>query len=195
MSIAASVSDPLSLALPPLVVARYRSPDGRAEVALRSSVWLDGAWWSCLDRTFRPGAGFLVPHRHEHTDEVHFIRAGVVRYVHGGRLHTARAGDVVRFPAGSVHADPWATRAGPATITSVLSPAAPEWIDFGMRLGAVTRSGKLNRHGQPPLPVVMRIVHEAGADVLAPGVPARVQRRAVIPGLAAVGRTLWRNDE
>ncbi|KRA28059.1 MULTISPECIES: hypothetical protein [unclassified Nocardioides] len=46
-------SDPFDLPLPPLVVGRYRSPDGRAEVALRSNVWVGGAWWSCLDRTFR----------------------------------------------------------------------------------------------------------------------------------------------
>ena len=78
-------TDPLSTALPPLVVARYRSADGRAEVALRSSVFLDGAWWSCLDRTFQAGAGFLVPHWHAHTDEVHFVRDGVVRYLQGGR--------------------------------------------------------------------------------------------------------------
>ena len=72
-------TDPLSLPLPPLVVGRYRSADGRAEIALRSSVWLDGAWWSCLDRTFQAGAGFLVPHRHALTDEVHFVREGAVR--------------------------------------------------------------------------------------------------------------------
>jgi mannose-6-phosphate isomerase-like protein (cupin superfamily) len=184
--------DPLSVPLPPLVVGRYRSPDGRAEVALRSSVWLDGAWWSCLDRTFQAGAGFLVPHRHAHTDEVHFVRDGVVRYLHRGRLRTAQAGDVLLFPAGTVHADPWATKQGPATVTTLLSPAGPEWIGFGRRVGEVTRRGQLTRHGQPPLPVVMRVVHETGADVLAPGLPAALQRRVAIPALAAIGRLFWR---
>lgn len=186
-------TDPLATALPPLVVGRYRSADGRAEVALRSGVWLDGAWWSCLDRTFAAGAGFLVPHRHAHTDEVHFVREGAVRYLQRGRVRTAHAGDVIVFPAGTVHADPWATRAGPATVTSLLSPAGPEWIDFGIRVGRVTRAGQLTRRGQPPLPVVMRIVHETGADVLAPGLPAGLQRRLAIPALAAIGRLLWRD--
>jgi mannose-6-phosphate isomerase-like protein (cupin superfamily) len=185
-------TDPLSTPLPPLVVARYRSPGGRAEVALRSAVWLDGAWWACLDRTFQAGAGFLVPHRHAHTDEVHFVRAGVVRYVQGGRVRTARAGDVIVIPAGTVHADPWATKAGPATVTSLLSPAGPEWIQFGLRVGRATRRGQLTRHGQPPLPVVMKIVHEAGVDVLAPGLPAALQRRVAIPALAAIGRLFWK---
>ncbi|GAA5168891.1 hypothetical protein GCM10023321_63610 [Pseudonocardia eucalypti] len=185
-------TDPLSAPQPPPVVGRYRSADGRAEVALRSTVWLDGKWWSCLDRTFQAGAGFLVPHSHAHTDEVHFIRDGVVRYVLGGRVRTARAGDVVVVPAGTVHTDPWATKAGPATITSLLSPAGAEWIEFGLRVGRATRRGQLTRNGQPPLPLMMRIVHETGADVLAPGLPAALQRRVAIPALAAIGRLFWK---
>jgi len=189
---ATAPTDPLSVALPPLVVGRYRSTDGRAEVALRSSVWLDGAWWSCLDRTFATGAGRQAPHRHAHTDEVHFVRDGVVRYLHGWRLRTARAGDVIVIPAGTVHADPWATKDGSATVTSILSPAGPEWVRFGIRVGEATRRGVLTRHGQPPLPVLMKIVHESGADVLAPFLPAVVQRRLAIPALAAIGRRFWR---
>jgi len=187
----AAPTDPLSIALPPLVVGRYRFPDGRAEVVLRSSVWLDGAWWSCLDRTFRAGAGFLVPHRHAHSDEVHFVRDGVVRYLLHGRVRTARTGDVVVVPAGTVHADPWASKDGPATVTTLLS-AAPEWVTFGVRVGEATRAGQLTRNGQPPLPVVMRIVHETGADVLAPALPAALQRRVAIPALAAIGRRFWK---
>lgn len=187
-------TDPMTVDMPPLVVGRFRSPDGRAEVALRSSVWLDGAWWSCLDRTFAAGAGRLVPHRHAHTDEIHFVRDGVVRYLQRGRVRTARAGDVIVVPAGTVHADPWATTAGPATITSLLSPAGPEWVHFGRRVGEATRLGVLTRQGQPPLPVVMRIVHETGADVLAPLLPAALQRWFAIPVLAALGRLFWRES-
>lgn len=190
--IAAAPTDPFSTALPPLVVGRYRSPDGLAEVALRSNVWLDGAWWACLDRTFQAGAGRLVAHWHERTDEVHFVRSGVVHYQQGGRIRTARAGEVIVFPAGTVHADPWATKDGPATVTSLLSPAGPEWVQFGMRLGRITRHGPLTGSGQPPLPVVMKIVHETGVDILAPGLPAAFQRRWVIPALAAIGRLFWR---
>jgi mannose-6-phosphate isomerase-like protein (cupin superfamily) len=187
-------TDPMTVDMPPLVVGRFRSPDGRAEVALRSSVWLDGAWWSCLDRTFAAGAGRLVPHRHAHTDEVHFVRDGVVRYLQRGRIRTAHAGDVIVVPAGTVHADPWATKSGPATITSLLSPAGPEWVHFGRRVGDATHLGVLTRHGQPPLPVVMRIVHETGADVLAPVLPAALQRWFAIPALAALGRLFWRES-
>ena len=191
MSSIATLTDPLSTALPPLVVARYRSRDGLAEVALRTNVWLDGAWWACLDRTFRAGAGRLVAHWHERTDEVHFVRDGMVHYQLGGKVRTARTGEVIVFPAGTVHADPWATQDGPATVASLLSPAGPEWIQFGMRLGRITREGPLTRSGQPPLPVVMKIVHETGVDILAPGLPATLQRRTAIPALAAVGRLFW----
>jgi mannose-6-phosphate isomerase-like protein (cupin superfamily) len=187
-----ALTDPFSIALPPLVVGRYRSPDGRAEVALRSGVWLDQAWWSCLDRRFEAGAGFLVPHRHAHTDEVHFVREGPVRYIHGGRLRTAVAGDVIVIPAGTVHSDPWATKSGPATVTTLLSPAGPEWVDFGIKVGQATRQGRLTRRGQPPLPVVMAIVHATGADVLAPLLPAWLQRWVVVPALAMIGRLFWR---
>jgi hypothetical protein len=61
-----------------------------------------------------------------------------------------------------------------------------------MRLGRITRHGPLTRNGQPPLPVVMKIVHETGVDILAPGLPAALQRRTAIPALAAIGRLFWR---
>nr|WP_271209298.1 cupin domain-containing protein [Rhodococcus wratislaviensis]GLK33802.1 hypothetical protein GCM10017611_06450 [Rhodococcus wratislaviensis] len=185
-------ADPWSAPLPPLVVGRYRSPDGRAEVALRTNVWIDGMWWSCLDRTFQAGAGFLVPHWHAHTDEVHFVREGEVRYIQNCRRRIARAGDVLVFPSGTVHADPWATKSGPATVTSLLSPAVPAWIEFGLRVGRLTQSRQITRRGQPPLPVLMRIVQETGVDVLAPGLPAGLQRQLAIPALAAIGRLFWK---
>lgn len=183
--------DPFAADPPPSVVARYRATDRRAELTLRAPVWLDGAWWTCLERSFRAGAGFLAPHRHESTDEVHFIREGAVRYLHRHRLRKATAGDVLVIPAGSVHADPWATGDGAATMTTLLRPAAPEWLTFGLRLGRLTREGPLTRRGQPPLPVVMDVVHETGADVLAAGLPTRLQRHVTTPMLAAVGRRVW----
>lgn len=145
----------------------------------------------CLDRSFRPGAGFLAPHRHDDTDEVHFVRDGSVRYLHRFRRRSAEAGHVVVIEAGSVHSDPWATREGPAAVTTLLRPAAPEWLAFGLRLGRLTREGPLTRRGQPPLPVVMDVVRQSGADVFAAGLPAWLQRYMTTPVLAAVGRTLW----
>jgi hypothetical protein len=38
----------------------------------------------------------------------------------------------------------------------------------------------------------MKLVHETGVDVLAPGLPAALQRRVAIPALAAIGRLFWR---
>ncbi len=172
------------------MVARFTAPDGRATVALRAPVWLDGAWWTCLDRSYRAGAGFLAPHRHAHTDEVHMVRDGTVRLVQGVRRRTARPGDVVVVPAGTPHVDPWATADGPATVTTLLGPAAPEWLAFGLHLGRATRAGRLTRRGQPPLPAVMAAVHASGADVLAAGLPAALQQRVTTPALAALGRAM-----
>jgi mannose-6-phosphate isomerase-like protein (cupin superfamily) len=188
---ATAPADPFATDPPPPVIARYRAADGRAELTLRAPVWLEGSWWTCLDRSFRAGAGFLAPHRHDATDEVHFVRDGTVRYVHRHRLRRARAGDVLVIPAGSVHSDPWATRAGAATVTTLLRPAAPEWLAFGLRLGRLTREGPLTRRGQPPLAVVMDLVQQSGADVLAAGLPAALQRRVTTPILAAIGRSVW----
>src|SRR5581483_11896998 len=100
-----------------------------------------------------------------------FVREGTVRYVRRYRVRKATAGDVIVFPAGSVHTDPWATRAAPVRLMTLLRPAAPEWLAFGLELGRVTRSGPLNRHGQPPLPVVMNLVQQSGADVFAAALP------------------------
>lgn len=184
-------TDPFAADPPPPVIARYRAADGRAELTLRAPVWLDGSWWTCLERTFRAGAGFLAPHRHDATEEVHFVREGTVRYLHRYRLRRAGAGDVIVIGAGSVHTDPWATREGAVTVTTLLRPAAPEWLAFGLRLGQLTREGPLTRRGQPPLAVVMNVVRQSGADVLAAGLPTWLQRYVTTPILAAVGRTIW----
>lgn len=184
--------DPFAADAPPPVIGRYRAADGRAELTLRAPVWLDGAWWTCLERSFRSGAGFLAPHRHDATDEVHFVREGTVRYLRGPRAHRAAAGDVLVIPAGAVHSDPWATRQGAVKVMTLLRPAAPEWVAFGLRLGRLTHEGPLNRRGQPPLPVVMDVVRQSQADVLAAGLPGWLQRHLTIPTLAAVGRLIWR---
>jgi len=183
--------DPFAADSPPPVVARYRAPDGRAELTLRAPVWLEGSWWTCLERRFRAGAGFLAPHRHDATAEVHFVREGTVRYLHRYRMRTADAGDVIVIGAGSVHTDPWATRDGAVAVTTLLRPAAPEWLAFGLRLGQLTREGPLTRRGQPPLAVVMDAVRGSGADVFAAGLPTGLQRHVTTPMLAALGRGLW----
>ena len=173
------------------VIARYRAADGCAELTLRAPVWLEGSWWTCLERSFRSGAGFLAPHRHDATDEVHFVREGAVRYIHHHRLRKATAGDVLVISAGSVHTDPWATRESAVKVTTLLRPAAPEWLAFGLQLGRLTREGPLTRRGQPPLAVVMDAVNQTGADILAAGLPTRLQRSLTTPMFAAVGRRVW----
>jgi hypothetical protein len=40
----------------------------------------------------------------------------------------------------------------------------------------------------------MKIVHDSGVDVLAPGLPAALQRRIAIPALAAIGRLFWKES-
>jgi mannose-6-phosphate isomerase-like protein (cupin superfamily) len=187
----AAPPDPLAADAPPPVIGRFRAPDDRAELTLRAPVWLDGSWWTCLERSFGPRAGFLAPHRHDATEEVHFIRAGTARYVHRLRVRKAAAGEVIVIGAGSVHSDPWATTDEPLRVMTLLRPAAPEWIAFGLRLGRLTREGTLTRRGQPPLAVVMDLIHQTGADVLAAGLPAVVQRTMTTPMLAAVGRRVW----
>jgi mannose-6-phosphate isomerase-like protein (cupin superfamily) len=183
--------DPFAAGTPPAVIGRYRAPDERAELTVRAPVWLDGSWWMCLERSLGPGAGFLAPHRHNATDEVHFVRAGTVRYIDRLRVRKATAGAVIVIGAGSVHSDPRSTRDDPARVMTLLGPAAPEWIAFGLRLGRLTREGLLTRRGQPPLAVVMDIVHQTGADVLAAGLPTLLQRHVTTPMLAAVGRRVW----
>ena len=187
----AAIADPLAGPTPPPVVVRYRDPAGRTSLTLRAPVWHGGAWCTCFDRTFAPGAGRLPPHRHDGTTELFFIRAGRVRYLQRGRLHTAGPGDVVRIDPGSVHIDPWATREGPAEMTVLLRPADPTWLDFGLRLGAAVRAGKLNRHGQPPLLALMDAVHTSGADVAAAGLPGGLQRRLTTPALSRLHRFLF----
>lgn len=185
-------ADPLAGPTPPPVVVRFRAPNSRTTLTLRAPVWHEGAWCTCFDRTFAAGAGRLPPHRHDSVTELFFVRSGRVRYLRGGRLRTAGAGDVVRIEPGAVHIDPWATRAGPAELTVLLRPADPTWLVFGRRLGAAIRAGTLNRHGQLPLLALMDAVHRSGADVAAAGLPAALQRRVTTPALSRLHRMLSR---
>lgn len=183
-------ADPLAGPTPPPVVVRYRDPAGRTSLTLRAPAWHEGAWCTCFDRTFAAGAGRLPPHRHDGATELFFIRAGRVRYLQRGRVRTAGPGDVVRIEPGIVHIDPWATREGPAELTVLLRPADPAWLDFGLRLGAAIRAGKLNRHGQLPLLALMDAVHISGADVAAAGLPGGLQRRFTTPALSRLRRLI-----
>ena len=178
------IGDPLDGPTPPPVVCRFEAPDHRTTSTLRAPVWHDGSWCTCFDRTYRPGAGWLAPHRHEDTEEAYFVREGTVRYMVGGRLRTARAGDVVTIPKGATHLDPWATAAAPVRMTVLLRPAAPAWLQFGLRLGEAIRHGRLNLQGQMRLVPLMEAVHVTGADVLAAGLPSGLQRRYTTPALA-----------
>lgn len=192
MAIAVAVppADPLAGSTPPPVVVRYRDPAGRTTLTLRAPVWHEGAWCTCFDRSFAAGAGWLPPHRHDGTTETFFIRSGRVRYLRGGRVRTAGPGDVVTIEPATVHVDPWATREGPAELTVLLRRADPTWLDFGLRLGTAIRGGRLNRHGQMPLPALMDAVHRSGADVAAAGLPGGFQRRVSIPLLSRLHRVL-----
>lgn len=172
------------------VVGRWTAPDRRTTVVLRPSVWREGKMWSCLERTYRAGGGFIAPHRHDLTEEVHIIRSGEARYLLGAKLRRASAGSVIRVPAGVPHSDPWATRSGEMTVLTLLSPGGRELLDFGLGLAEMTARGNLDRFGQPPLPTLMRLVHDAGADVHAAGLPTALQKKVTTPALAALGRRL-----
>jgi len=177
----------LAMEAPP-VVWRFRAPDDRVVLTLRAPVWLNGSWWTCLERVLGPGQGVIAPHRHDRTDEIHVVKKGTVRYMQGLRFRMATAGQVIRYKAGGAHMDPWAAKGQPATVMTFLSPASGQWFELGLRIGRMTERGHLTSRGQPPLDAFMRAVHETGADVWAAGLPTFLQRWITTPAIAAVAR-------
>jgi hypothetical protein len=171
----------------PAVVRRFSTPDGRVQVTLRGPAWINGSWWTCLERVLGPGQGIIAPHRHDHTDEIHIVKKGSVRFLQGFRVRTAHAGEAIRFASGGFHMDPWAM-GEPATVLTYLGPASAQWLELGIRLGEMTEKGHLTSRGQPPLDSFMRAVHESGADVWAAGLPTVLQRTITTPTIAAVAR-------
>lgn len=170
-------------------VRRFTSPDGRVRVTLRAPAFVDGRWWSCLERDYAAGQGLTAPHRHDESVEIHVVRSGVVRFLQGWRFRTATAGEVIHFPAGRAHMDPWAFCQA-ATVTTYIGPPSSKWVGMGVLIGEMTEREHLTSRGQPPLDSFMRAVHECGVDILAAGLPTFLQRSFTIPAIAAVAR--WR---
>ncbi|QIQ01932.1 cupin domain-containing protein [Streptomyces liangshanensis] len=91
-----------------------------------------------IEATVPPGGG-PAPHVHAATDETFYLISGELEFLDGDRVFTARTGDVVHLPRGTVHRF---TNAGiqPAKLLFVFTPGGAE--------------GLFVEGGDPPLPGV-----------------------------------------
>lgn len=105
----------------PAEAAAYQLGGDAGQVRL----FLEEGLASFEELTLAPGAA-VVEHLHEKSDELLYVKTGQLELVIGGKPYTARAGELVRIPAGVKHSAKVAPN-GPAFVASqVYAPPGPE---------------------------------------------------------------------
>jgi mannose-6-phosphate isomerase-like protein (cupin superfamily) len=118
----------------------------------------------CFELNTPPGLGML-PHRHEHEDEVAFIIEGELEVQLDGRAIRAVAGDTINMARGTMHGF-WNTSTKLARTLWVVSP--------GAGLEACFEELKQFPEGTPPFDLLELMLARFGILVLGPGCAATI---------------------
>lgn len=156
---------------------RTSGEDG--EEVLLVEVWVD------------PGGG-VTPHIHPAMEERFKVLAGRPSFLAGRRWQTASPGETVIVPAGMRHA----YRNPGEEVAHVVCEARPpsSLQEFLEEAAALSRAGKITRHGLPTRPgvlleaAVMAERHRDMVVLLFPPMPPPFLQRLIFPALARVGR-------
>lgn len=151
-----------------------------------------------FDLWLQLGAAVARAHIHDRLIERFEVLDGDVGFLIGGERRSARAGDRIEVPAGTVH-DWWNVSGGTAHVRVEVeaTPAAEgrPAIRFVAMIEAVWSLGALNQvdaQGQPDALWLAAIAHEF-RDAIRLARPPSLAQAAVIPPLAAVARRLGRD--
>lgn len=150
----------------------------------------DGAEVLFVETWVDPGGG-VTPHVHPSMDERFEVLAGQPSFLAGRKWKVASPGDVVHVPAGARHA--YRNR-GDEVAHFVCEVRPPSTLqEFLEDTAALSRAGKLTRHGFPKGPGALLqaavIVHRHREMVVLgfPPLPAPGLQRLIFPALARLG--------
>ncbi len=106
---------------------------------------------SFTHQLFWRGSGYMASHLHEDFDEIFLIETGSAHYEIDGVKHRAKAGDVIIFPKGVKHVNPYnASNLGKPLVLYAEKPSE-DMVDFYVTYySLVTKEVFLkNKHGLP----------------------------------------------
>jgi mannose-6-phosphate isomerase-like protein (cupin superfamily) len=169
-------------------VESYEDADGGGRVVLHQfRQGRDGEVVS-YQRRLPPGTGKGRPHRHMAFEQRWTVAGGRLRYRIGREEAILEADQELVIEPGVAHLDPYNPFDEPAVVTNTVSPASAFASVWARTLGQALRDGILDDQQEFRLPHLMLLLSHEGAETFAPGVPVPLQRRLVIPLLAAVAR-------
>lgn len=163
----------------------------RQRFSFQRTTGSDGEQVLLVEMWVDPGGG-TTPHVHPAMEERFKVLAGRPSFLAGRRWQTASPGETVIVPAGARHA----YRNRGDEVAHVLCEARPpsSLQEFLEQVSALSRAGKITRHGLPKRPGVLleaAVMAERHRDMVAlgfPPMPPPFVQRLVFPALARAGR-------
>jgi mannose-6-phosphate isomerase-like protein (cupin superfamily) len=169
----------------------YTEPGSGARLELHPWFYAGGRQYLGFTRVLPPHTGKAPAHVHPGVAQHAVLLDGsAARYRRGGRDGVLREGDELAIPPGVRHTDPYNDSDQPITVRSVFSPGPVSLLGHSRTLGQAIRDGKVNAQQELPLPHLLLMLAQPGSVTLAAGLPVGLQRRVLLPLVAAVVRRM-----
>jgi quercetin dioxygenase-like cupin family protein len=166
----------------------YTHEESGARIDTHPWFYRDGQQMFGLTRIYPPHTGRGLPHLHKDVEQRNSVRFGVARYRLGKQWRELEPGEELVIPAGTPHIDPFNDSDGALEMTTLFSPGPMYLFHYARTLGQAIRDGKVNSQQEFRLLHLMVMLAQPGARTYAAGPPIAIQRRVVIPLMAAIGR-------
>jgi hypothetical protein len=105
-----------------------------------------------------------------------------------GRRIELGPGDELEVPIGASHVNPYGTGTEKLVIRVSFEPASAFILGYAETLGHMTAAGTSDKHGEVPVLAAFWLGHATRSQTFAAGVPDAIQRRALLPLGALLGR-------
>jgi hypothetical protein len=167
----------------------YTEPRSGARLELHPWFYAGGRQYLGFTRVLPPHTGKGPAHVHPGVAQHAVLLDGdAARYRQGRRAGVLRNGDELVTAPGVPHTDPYNDSDQPITVLSLFSPGPVPLLGYGRTLGQAIRDGKVNAQQELPLPHLLLMLAEPGSVTFAAGLPVGLQRRVLLPLVAALAR-------
>jgi hypothetical protein len=171
----------------------FTERESGARLELHPWFYAGGRQYLGFTRVLPPHTGKTPAHVHPGVAQHSVLLDGpAARYRRGRRGGVLRAGEELFIPPGVPHIDPYNDSDKPITIRSLFSPGPVALLGYIRVLGQAIRDGKVNAQQELPLPYLLLMLAQPDSATFAAGLPVGLQRRVLLPLVAAVARRMGR---
>jgi cupin domain len=169
----------------------YTERSSGARLELHPWFYVGDRQYLGFTRVLPPRAGRAPAHVHPGITQYSLLLAGTAaRYRCGKRDGVLREGAELVVPPGERHVDPYNDGDQPITVRSLFSPGPVAFLGHSRTLGRAIRDGRVNDQQELPLPHLLLMLAQPGSGTVAAGLPVGLQRRVLLPLIAAVVRRM-----